>query len=220
MLKVLVADDHPVIREGLKRLIMQTRDMQVVGEASNGPEVLNLNRRLHPDLIILDISMPGRDGLDILKQLKSLSPRLPILVLSQHPEDHYALRALRAGASGYLTKESASTELITALRKVAGGRKYVSATLAEKLATEVNHHGEKTPHELLSDREYEVLCLLGKGKTVSRIAEDLSLSVKTISTYRARILVKMNMTNTSELIRYVVQQQLLEPQPGRRPLGV
>ena len=217
MLKVLIADDHPVIREGLKRIILQTRDIEVAAEAANGQEVLDQARRRRPDVIVLDISMPGRDGLEILKQLKSQNPRLPVLVLSQHPEGRYAVRALRAGASGYLTKESASSELITALRKVASGGKYVSASLAEKLASEVNTDSEKPPHEILSDREYAVLCLLGAGKTVSEIGEELSLSVKTISTYRTRILGKMNMTHNAELIRYVIQQQLSDTSVGRTP---
>jgi len=220
MFKVLVADDHPVVREGLKQIVARADDMVVVAEASDGPEVLQKNRRTHPDVVLLDISMPGRNGLEVLKQLKAKSPRMPILVLSQHPEEEYAIRALRAGASGYLTKESASGELITALRKVVHGGKYVSPSLAEQLASEVNHPSEKPLHETLSDREYEVLCLIGAGKTVSEIAVDLSLSVKTVSTYRTRILEKMNMAKTVELVRYVIQHQLLSdsepPAPARR----
>ncbi len=218
MFKVLVADDHPVVREGLKQMVARAHDMVVVAEASDGPEVLEKHRRTHPDVILLDISMPGRNGLEVLKQLRAKSPHMPILVLSQHPEGEYAIRALRAGASGYLTKVSASGELITALRKVVNGGKYVSASLAEQLADEVNHDSEKPPHQALSDREYEVLCLLGAGTTVTEIAEKLSLSVKTVSTYRTRILEKMNMTKTAELVRYAVQHQLLiEPEPPTPP---
>ena len=218
MFKVLIADDHPVVREGLRQIVARAHDMVVVAEASDGPEVLEKHRRTHPDVILLDISMPGRNGLETIKLLKAKSPHMPILVLSQHPEEEYAVRALRAGASGYLVKESASGELITALRKVVQGGKYVSASLAEQLATAVNHDSEKPPHQTLSDREYEVLCRLGVGLTVSEIAEKLSLSVKTVSTYRTRILEKMNMAKTAELVRYAVQHQLLiEPETPTSP---
>ncbi len=208
MLRILVADDHRVLREGLKRIIEQTRDMQVVAEASDGSEVLSQLSKERVDIVLLDISMPGPNGLDTLKQIKAKHPKLPVLMLSQHPEDQYAVRALRAGASGYLTKESATDELIDAIRKAANGGKCVSASLAEKLASLLDSHSDAPLHESLSDREYEILCMLGVGKTVSEIGEELSLSVKTISTYRTRLLEKMTMTKTSELILYAVQNQL------------
>jgi len=209
MLKILVADDHRIVREGLRKIVEQTRDMLVVAEASDGAEVLAKIAKVPLDILLLDISMPGPSGLDVLKQVKTKRPKLPILMLSQHPEDHYAVRALRGGASGYLTKESASSELIAAIRKVAGGGKFVSPALAEHIASVLDTNVENPPHETLSDREYEILCQLGVGKTVSEIAAELSLSVKTISTYRARILEKMNMTKTPELMRYVIEHRLI-----------
>jgi len=208
MLKILVADDHPIIREGLKKILTKVSDMLVIGEASEGQEILEKAARLAPDVVLLDLSLPGRSGLEILKQLKTKNPKLPVLILSQYPEDQYALRALRAGASGYLTKESASTDLIAAIRKAAQGGKYVSAVLAEKLASGVVEGLEKPRHENLSDREYEILRRLGIGQTVSEIGEELCLSVKTISTYRTRVLEKMNLDKNADLIRYVIQHEL------------
>ena len=209
MLKVLVADDHRVLREGLKKIIEQTRDMIVAAEAADGVEVIAKVAKIPFDVVLLDISMPGPSGLDVLKQLKTKRPKLPVLMLSQHPEDQYAIRAIRSGAAGYLTKESASSELIAAIRKVASGGKYVSATLAEQLATALDQDSEKAPHESLSDREYEILCLVGTGKTPTEIANQLSLSVKTISTYRSRLLEKMRLTKTSELMLYAIEHRLI-----------
>jgi len=209
MLKIIVADDHPVIREGLRRIVAQSGNMSVVAEAADSQQVLEKVRRHSPDVLLLDISMPGRSGLEILDELKTKHPKVRILVLSQHPEERYASRVFRAGAAGYLAKDSASAELLGAIHKVAGGGKYVSATLAERLAANMGTDVSRQPHETLSDREFEVLRRVGNGETISEIAEDLSLSVKTISTYRTRILEKLALTKTAELIRYAIQHQLV-----------
>jgi two-component system invasion response regulator UvrY len=206
----LIADDHAVVLEGLKQILSETPDIQVVAEATNGHEVLDKIRITHVDVVVLDIAMPGRSGLDILLHLKRERPTLPVLVLSIHPEDQYAVRVLKAGACGYLTKESAPAELIAAIRKVVVGGKYVSPSLAEKLAFDLESDVDKPLHETLSDREYEVLCLIALGKTVKEIADKLSLSVKTISTYRSRILEKMKMKNNAELTHYVIRQGLVD----------
>jgi len=211
MLKILIADDHRVLREGLKKIVEQTRDILVVAEACDGSEVLAKVAKIRLDVVLLDISMPGASGLEVLKQIKTKHPKLPVLMLSQHPEDQYAVRAMRSGASGYLTKESAGSELIAAIRKVAGGGKYVSEALAEYIASALEEGPKKSPHESLSDREFEILRMLGAGKTVTEIGEELSLSVKTISTYRARLLEKMKMTKTSELMLYAIQNSLTSP---------
>lgn len=210
MIEVLVADDHQIVREGLKQILAETSDIVVTGEASNGGEVINRVWKTDYDVILLDISMPGRSGLDILKELKSIKPKLKILFLSMHPEEHYAVRALKSGASGYLTKNRAKDELIEAIRRVSLGGKYVSASLAEKLAFDLEKDYEKPPHERLSDREYEVMRMLTSGKTVSEIARELSLSVKTISTHRSRLLQKMDMKTNAELTRYAIQSGLVE----------
>ena len=209
MLKILIADDHAIVRQGLKQIVTETADMIVAGEASNGQELLNKIRENDYDVVVLDITMPGRDGIDVLKQLRSERPELPILMLSIHPEEQYALRALKAGASGYLTKESAPDELVVAIRKVSRGGKYISSSLAEKLAFELESGREQAPHETLSDREYHVMCLIASGKTVTEIAQELSLSEKTISTYRSRILEKMKMKNNAELTYYAIKNQLV-----------
>ena len=195
MLRIIIADDHAVVRQGLKQIVAETSDMVVAGEADNGQELLDKIKVEDYDVVILDITMPVRNGMDVLKQLRSERPRLPVLILSIHSEEQYASRALRAGASGYLTKESAPDELIAAIRKVSSGGKYVSSSLAEKLAFELETGREQTPHEKLSDREYQVMCMIASGKTVMEIAEELLLSEKTISTYRSRILEKMKMKN-------------------------
>lgn len=210
MIKVIIADDHPIVRAGLKQIITQEHDISVAGEAGNGAELLARVRRQDYDVILLDLSMPGMDGLDVLKQIKIEKPAIPVIILTIHPESQYALRILKAGASGYLTKESASDELIKAIRKVNAGGKYISPSLAEKIAFALDEDTGKLPHETLSDREYQVLCLIGSGKTVSQIAEALALSVKTVSTYRTRILEKMHMENTAELMHYAVQNRLVE----------
>ena len=210
MIKILIADDHPVVRKGLKDIIQATPDMTVSGEASDGQEVLENVRKIDFDVVVLDIAMPGRSGLDILKELKSGKPELPVLILSIHPEEQYAVRVLKAGASGYLTKDSAPDELITAILKVSRGKKYISASLAEKLAYDLEIGAEKPLHETLSDREYEVMCMIASGKTVKEIAEELYLSVKTISTYRSRILEKMKMKSSAELTHYAIKQGLVD----------
>jgi two-component system, NarL family, invasion response regulator UvrY len=210
MLKILIADDHPVFRRGLKQIIAETTDIVVADEAADGLEVLNKVKVGDFDVVLLDISMPGKTGIDVLAQLKYERPKLPVLMLSMHPEEQYAVRALRAGASGYLTKESAPDELVGAIRKVSTGGKYVSASLAEKLASIVQKEGEELPHQTLSDRELHVMCLIASGKTVSEIAKGLSLSVKTISTYRSRILEKMKMKNNAELTRYAINNDLTD----------
>jgi two-component system invasion response regulator UvrY len=208
VLKILIADDHPVVRRGLKQIIAEIPGAVIADEATNGWEVLSKVRAGDYDVVLLDITMPGMDGIDVLTQLKCEKPRLPILVLSMHPEEQFAVRALRAGASGYLTKESAPDELATAIQKVSSGRKYVSSSLAEKLASVVQK-AEQLPHESLSNREYQVMCQFASGKTVTQIAKELSLSVKTISTYRSRILEKMQMKNNAELIRYALNNHLI-----------
>ncbi len=210
MIKILIADDHPVVRKGLKDIIEETPDMMVEDEASNGQETLEKVRKSDFDIVLLDISMPGRSGLEILKELKSEKPDLSVLILSIHPEEQYAVRVLKAGASGYLTKESAPDELIAAIRKASTGKKYISSSLAEKLALYLEIDAEKPLHETLSDREYEVMRMIASGKTITEIAEKLFLSVKTISTYRSRILEKMRMKSNAELTHYALKNRLVE----------
>lgn len=210
MIRILIADDHAIVREGLKQIVAESSDMAVAGEAANGQEVLEQVSKNDWDLLLLDIAMPGRGGLDILKQLRCERPELPVLMLSMYPEEQYAVRALKAGASGYLTKESAPEELIAAIRKVSQGGKYVSSSLAEKLAVYLETDHEKPVHELLSDREYQVMLMIASGKTVKQIADELSLSVKTISTYRSRTLRKMEMKNNAEITYYAIKQALVE----------
>ncbi len=210
MIKILVADDHAIVREGLKQIIADIPDMVVADEASSGQEVLRKASEHDYDLVLLDITMPDRSGLDILKELKSQRPELHILVLSIHPEEQYAVRVLKAGASGYLTKESAPDELITAIRKASLGGKYVSFPLAEKLAFNLETGAGKPLHQTLSDREYQVMCMIASGKTVKEIAEELLLGIKTISTYRSRVLQKMQMKNNVELIRYAILNRLVD----------
>ncbi|MGE5893339.1 MAG: response regulator [bacterium] len=210
MINILIADDHSIVREGLKQILAGIPDMIVTGEASNAQEVLDKVRKDSFNVVVLDIAMPGRSGLDILKEIKNEDPRLPVLILSMYPEEQYAIRVLRAGASGYMTKESAPDALMDAIRKVAQGKKYVSPSLAEKLALNLGIDNEKPLHETLSDREYEVMRMIASGRTVSEIADELSLSVKTISTYRTRILEKMNMKNNAELTHYAIQNRLID----------
>jgi two-component system invasion response regulator UvrY len=210
MIKILIADDHAIVREGLKQIVAETSDMAVADEASSGHEVLDKVRSNEYTVVVLDISMPGGDGLNILKQIKKEKLKLPVLVLSVHPEEQYAVRVLKAGAAGYLTKESAPGELISAIRRVASGRKYVSSLLAEKLAFDLQSEGETSLHETLSDREFQVMCMIASGKRVKDIGEELCLSVKTISTYRSRILEKMRMKNSAELTHYALKHGLVE----------
>jgi len=210
MIKILIADDHAIVREGLKQIVAETSDMAVADEASTGHEVLDRVRDNDYDVVVLDISMPGGDGLNILKQIKRERPKLSVLVLSMHPEKQYAVRVLKAGAAGYLTKESAPDELITAIKRVATGRKYVSSSLAEKLAFDLEHDTMQPLHEILSDREYQVMCMIAGGKRAKEIAEELCLSIKTISTYRSRILEKMDMKHNAELTHYAIKEGLVE----------
>jgi len=205
-----VVDDHPIVREGLKQILSDTEDILVVDEADSGQAVLTSAARSNFDVVLLDISMPGRDGLEVLRELKQQKPKLPVLILSMYPEEHYAVRVLRAGASGYLTKSSAPDELISAIRKVASGRKYISSTLAERLTYELDRDADRPMHEVLSDREYQVMHMISTGKSVKEIAEALGLSVKTVSTYRSRIMEKMNMKNNAEIVLYAVQNKLID----------
>ena len=210
MIRILIADDHPIVRAGLKQVIADAPDMTVADEAADGHEVLAKVRHAEFDVVLLDLTIPGLSGLDVLKQVKSEKPNLRVLILSVHPEDQYAVRVLRAGAWGYVTKASAPEQLIGAIRKVHGGKRYVSPVLAEQLAEHLEPGAATMPHERLSDREYQVLCLLASGKTVTEIADALALSVKTVSTYRSRILEKMGMRSNAELTRYAIQNGLVD----------
>lgn len=210
MIKILIADDHAIVREGLKQILAETPDMVVADEANNGHDVVTKVLKNDFDVVLLDISMPGRNGIDILKQLKTERPRISVLILSMYSEEQYAMRALRAGASGYLTKESAPDELIEAIRRVSQGRKYISPAVAEKLALNLEPGSERPPHEVLSDREYQVMCMIASGKTIKEIGDQLGLSVKTISTYRARVLEKLNIKNNAALTHYAIQNRLVE----------
>jgi len=207
-MKILIADDHAIVRKGLIQILLEEFPQAVITEVSNGIEALTATRAQIWDIVLMDISMPGRNGIEILKQMRAENVKAPVLMLSMHPEEQYAVRSLRAGASGFLNKESATDELLAAVRKVLAGRKYITNAVAEILAESSNTNAEKAPHELLSDREMQVLLFIASGKTVSEIAEEISLSVNTISTYRARILEKMNLQNNSELTRYVFENHL------------
>lgn len=210
MIKILVGDDHEVVRRGLIGILEEEYDMSVVSEAANAPEVIENADSKELDIVVLDISMPGGGGLEALKELKLRHPGLPVLILSVHPEEQYAVRVMKAGAAGYLTKDTAPSELVTAIRRVVSGRKYVSATLAEKLVEALEGGDSGSPHEKLSDREYQLMVHIARGKTVSEIAEELSLSVKTVSTYRARLLQKMNLRNNAEVMRYALERHLVD----------
>ncbi|MGB2843434.1 MAG: response regulator transcription factor [Candidatus Aminicenantaceae bacterium] len=210
MIKILIADDHPIVRKGLKEIIEETSDMVVADEANNGEEALGKVLKSNLDVVVLDISMPGMSWIDILKKIKKEKPELSVLVLSMHPEELYAVQVFRAGASGYLTKQSTPDELLAAIRKISTRRKYISTSLAEKLAYDLENDANGPPHETLSNREYEVMCFIATGKTVKEIAEKLKLSVKTISTYRSRILEKMNMRNNAELTHYAIKNRLVD----------
>ena len=209
-MKILLADDHAVVRHGLKQILADEFKRATFGEARNAHEALDLVWKENWDVVVLDVTMPGRSGLDVLREIKKSKPRVPVLVLSMHPENQFAVRVLKRGAAGYMTKESAPAELVGAIKKVLAGGRYVSASLAEKLATYVSADNQKPPQELLSDREFQVLRLIASGKIVSEIARELSLSVKTISTYRTRILEKMGLRNNAELMHYAMQHQLVE----------
>lgn len=210
MINILIADDHPVVRRGLKNILQEQKDMKVAFEASNSDEVLEILKQNKVDILLLDISMPGKSGLDLLNILENQKSDLPVLVLSALPEESYAKRVIKMGAKGYIHKESAIDSLVTAVRTVLSGKIYISSKLAELLAQDLVIDENKKPHELLSEREFQVLLLLGKSKTVSQIAETLFLSVTTISTYRARVLEKMKLKNNSELIQYCIKNNLIE----------
>jgi DNA-binding NarL/FixJ family response regulator len=209
MIRIVVADDHTIVREGLKQLLAAAGDLEVVGEAEDGFAVLERVRALDFDLLLLDMSMPGKSGIDLIKQVKAEKPKLRILVLSMHEEHQYAVRAIRAGASGYLTKESASGQLVEAIRKVASGGAFISSAVAEQLALGAMPDAQGAPHEALSDREFQVFRMLAEGKSISDIAARLNLSVKTVSTHKANILHKMGLASTADLIRYALDRKLI-----------
>ncbi len=211
MINILIADDHAVVRRGVKQILAEESDEWQFGEARNASEVLKNVHRKHWDILIIDITMPGRSGLDVLRQLKSMRPKLPVLVLSMHPEEQIAIRALKLGAYGYVTKESVPEDLVKAVRKIINGGKYVSPALAEKIAFDLDFEteDEKPLHEALSDREYEVMSMIASGKRVKDIAEDLYLSPKTVSTNRARILKKLHLKTNAELIRYAIENRII-----------
>jgi two-component system, NarL family, invasion response regulator UvrY len=208
-MNMVIVDDHAIVRIGLKQLVQDAYPYATISEAGSGRDALMLLDRARWDLAILDVNLPDQNGVELLKTIKMRQPSLPVMMLSLHPEAQYALRALKAGAAAYLTKERALEELVTAIKQVLAGRKFITATLAERLATVAFSPVEQLPHERLSDREFQVLCAIGQGKTVSAIAGDLSLSVKTISTYRTRLLDKLQMKNTTDLIRYTLDHTLL-----------
>lgn len=210
MIKILVADDHAIVREGLKQIVAEESDLKVTGEASDAKEVIELISKNNFDIAIIDINMPGKSGLDLLKDMKIQFPNIPILILSMYAEELYGIRALKAGASGYLKKASAPDELVAAIKKIVGGGKYISQTLAEKLADSVDFKHEKQPHENLSDREYEVMCKIASGESAEQIAKDLAISVHTFYTYRNRIFEKMNFKSNVELTQYVIGNKLNE----------
>lgn len=209
MIRVLIVDDHAVVRRGIRQILEDAGDIRVVDEAATEQEALEKTREGGCDLVLLDLSLPGRGGLEVLKQLHEEFPRLPVLVLTMHPEEQYAVRTIRAGASGYLTKQSAPEELVRAVRQIVGGKRYLTAAVAERLAEEVGHEDARAPHERLSDREHQIFLMIASGKTVSEIAEELALSVKTVSTYRARVLEKMQLRTNAELTRYAFERALV-----------
>lgn len=209
MIKIIIADDHAVVRTGLKQIIESDPNLKVMGEASSGFELIEKIQEGNYDVVLLDISMPGKDGLETLKEIKKIKPKLPVLIFTVYPEDQYAVRLLKAGASGYLNKECEPEELIEAIHRVAMGRKYVSENLAELLAQKLEDSSSVPLHELLSDREFQVLCLIASGKTIKEIAEELQLSSNTVSTYRIRILEKMKMKNNAELTHYAIKNGLV-----------
>jgi DNA-binding NarL/FixJ family response regulator len=209
MTSILIADDHSIVREGLKQVLVDTPDMVVADEAKDGNETLSKVFESDFDVVVLDISMPGKNGLEVLREIKSRKPKLPVLVLSVYPEDQYALRVLKAGAAGYLTKESAPDELINALKKVANGAKYISSAVLEEIANTLDVNTERPVHERLSDREFQVLRMIASGRTIREIAEELGINIKTVSTYRVRILEKMRMKNNAELTHYAIKNRLV-----------
>jgi two-component system invasion response regulator UvrY len=210
VIRVLIVDDHPVVRQGIRQIVESTDDIVVGGEATTGHEVADLLARMPCDLVLLDLSLPDVDGLDLLKRLCDQPKEVPVLVLTIHSEEQFAIRCLKAGAGGYLTKEAASSELVIAIRKIVSGGRYIPSPLAERLAAYLGPDGEKPPHERLSDREYQVLRLIAMGKSTRQIAADLTLSAKTVSTYRTRVLEKMRLTSTAELVSYALRHRLIK----------
>ena len=210
MIRVSIADDHAVVRRGLAEILRQTDDIEVLAETADGDALLDSLRERSPDVVVMDLRMPGPSGLDLVKHLRAEFPRLKVLVLSANPEDQYAVRIVRAGASGYLTKESAEAELVSAVRRVAGGKKFLTPGMAEALLDQLDSDPDEAPHAQLSDREFQVMRLIASGLPVSAVAEKLSLSVKTISTYRTRLLQKMGMANNAEITRYAIEQGLVD----------
>ena len=210
MINILIVDDHVIVREGIKRIINDTKDMKIVAEASSGEEAIDMIRNEKYDLILLDISMPGQNGLQTLKLIKKHDKALPVLMLSMHSEEQYAMRTLKAGASGYMTKDTASSQLVTAIRKITSGKKFLSKEVAELLATTLYHSEDKEPHEYLSDREFEIFKMVASGNKIQDIAKKLSISPKTVSTYRSRILEKLSMQNNADLIHYAIDNNLID----------
>jgi two-component system invasion response regulator UvrY len=210
MIKILIADDHAIVRRGLRQILEAEPDLKVTGEAEDARQALKLVQERPWDIVVLDISMPGMDGIETVKEIKRLSPRLPVLILSMHPEDQYAIRSIRAGASGYLTKDCVPEMLVAAIRKILHGEKFISPTLAEILMQDLQVDHKGALHDGLSDREFQVLRLIASGKTVSQIAAEIFLSVKTVSTYRARVLEKMGLKSNAELTRYAFEAKLIE----------
>lgn len=211
MIRILIADDHPSVRQGIKQILSEAFTGARIGEASTAPQVLAEAGKQPWNLVVLDLTMPGRSGLDALHELKAAHPDMPVLVLSMHPEDQFAVRVLRAGASGYLTKESAPEEIVQAVKKILAGGRYIRSSVADLLALQLQQgNANQPPHNRLSDREFQVMGLMAKGKTVTTIAEDLCLSVKSVSTYRARVLEKLNLHSTADLVRYTIQHRLVE----------
>jgi DNA-binding NarL/FixJ family response regulator len=210
MLRILVADDHEVVRKGLVKVLSETLQPVKIDEAGNGQEAVSKASKTEYDLVVLDMKMPGKSGLDALKELKQHRPKLPVLILSMLPEEQFAVRAIRAGASGYLTKDAAGDELVLAIRKALKGERYISGSLAEIMAGDLDGDSEKSPHEILSDREYQVMLMIASGKPVGAIAKELCLSVKTISSYRTNILLKTRMKNNAEITHYAIQNNLVD----------
>jgi len=210
IIEVMIADDHAIVREGLKQILADTKDIIVRGEAECGLDTIKMCREHDFNVLLLDISMPDKSGIEVLKQVKKEHPNISVVMLSMHPEDQYAIRALKAGASGYLNKQSAPKELVSAIRQVSMGLKYINASVAQELANHIDDEHQVTLHETLSDREYQTMTMIASGKAVSDIAKELSLSVKTISEYRSRVLIKMKLKNNAELTHYAIKNQLIE----------
>ena len=211
MINVLVVDDHALIRKGMKQILDDTCDIRVTGEAETGIEAIKLVRENKYDMVLLDITLPDKYGIDVLKQIKLMNPTMPVMILSMHPDEQYAMRSIKAGAAGYMNKQSAPSQLVVAIRKVASGKKYISSELAEQLANDLtNDKPMEVPHKILSNREYQTLCLMAAGKSLSEMADIMSLSAKTVSVYRSRMLEKMQLKNNAEAVRYAINNNLIE----------